>query len=214
MNVLFDLDGTLSNPRRGLTRCLAYALERLQLPVPEQEVLERYIGPPLRDCFTSLLGTDERASVERAISLFRERFSEVGIYETELYAGADQTLDQLTQGGHRLFLATSQPEVYARRALRNLGIDRYFTAAHGDTLSGDRSDKSHLIAHILKAERLAPVSTVMIGDRDRDALGARANGVRSIGVLWGYGTADELDSADRVANSWDALLECIAEFSR
>lgn len=214
MNILFDLDGTLSDSKNEVTRCLAYALNSLQVAVPERAILERYLGPPLRDCFASLLATDDKALIERAVLLYREHFADVGIREAQLYPGASNTLAQLKEDGHKLFLATSKAEINARRTVQHLGIECYFVAAYGDTLAGERPNKTSLIAHILKVEELMPTTTVMVGDRDLDALGARANGVRSIGVLWGYGTPEELRKADHTVDSWSALLHCLEDLSR
>ena len=214
MNILFDLDGTLTNSELGITNCIAHALAALGAPIPAPAELRRYIGPPLRIGFGSLLGTADEALIMRAVTLYRERFSEIGLYENELYAQAPPTLQRLAAAGHRLFVATSKPVVYARRIVEHFGLDKYFLRVHGAELSGERSDKAELLAHILAAEQIDPTQTLMVGDRHHDITGARANGVTSIAVLWGFGTPDELGQADHVVAGWPALLDCVQGLSK
>lgn len=191
--LLFDLDGTLTDPRVGIISSIRHALERLGRPCPPDDVLASFIGPPLRGTFAALLETSDREVIERAMALYRERFGHLGLFENEVYAGIPQLLADLA--GFRSFVATSKPTVYARRILEHFGLAEHFAAVYGAELEGRFDDKAELLAHLLATERLAPESAVMIGDRAVDAIAAKANGVRSIGVLWGYGSERELVGA-------------------
>ena len=195
MNILFDLDGTLTDPRDGIVRCIQYALERLGLePRPDRELLH-YIGPPLRESFSELLNTTDEFALTHAVNIYRERYSTIGLLENEVYAGIPEALSALRGRGDRLFVATSKPGLYAQQILEHFGLAGYFLNIWGCELDGTRADKGELIAHLLERERLRPGDTVMIGDRLHDAVGARANGVMPVGVLWGYGDEAELTSA-------------------
>lgn len=190
--MLLDLDGTLTDPRAGIVRCLRHALERLERPCPAEATLASYIGPPLRGTFRTLLATSDGALIERAMELYRERFAEVGLYENEVYEDIPAALDALGRAGHRLFVTTSKPAVFAERIVRHFALDHHFAGVYGPTLDGRLDDKAELVAHLLEAERLAAAEVVMVGDRAADVVAARRNGMRSIGVLWGYGSRDEL----------------------
>jgi phosphoglycolate phosphatase len=195
-DLVFDLDGTLTDPEPGITRCFVYALERLGLPAPDRSQLRRLIGPPLRDVFGELLATSDPVLIERAVAIYRERFGDVGLYENELYPGMAASVEHLAACGHRLFVATAKAEVYARRIIEHFRLGHYFAKVYGAALSGEGSHKSDLLARLLRAEAIDPRGSIMIGDRAGDITGARKNGMRSIGVLWGYGTAKELAEAD------------------
>jgi phosphoglycolate phosphatase len=195
MDLLFDLDGTLTDPEQGITRCIQHAVTSLGWPAPPRESLHRYIGPPLRQTFATLLGTDDDVLIRSAITHYRERFSEVGLYENEVYVDVPGSLQRLREDGHRLWVATSKPEIYARRIIDHFGLTPHFQRVHGSELSGERADKTDLIAHVLKLERLQPNTVFMIGDRAPDITGGRANGTRTIGVLWGYGSEQEIRGA-------------------
>lgn len=193
--VLFDLDGTLTDPREGITRSLAHALERMGLAPPAAESLTFAIGPPLRASLAQLLGTEERGAVERALAFYRERFAEVGLFENAPYAGIEDTLAGLAAGGATLLVATSKPRVYAERILRHFGLERHFAAVHGCELDGTREDKRDLLAHLMPHHGIAPRSCVMVGDRGADMRAARHHGAAALGVLWGYGSREELEAA-------------------
>ncbi|MBI1294160.1 HAD hydrolase-like protein [bacterium] len=195
MNLLFDLDGTLTEPKTGITRCIQYALERLGQTPPSEAELVAYIGPPLSQTFASFLGDGDPVRVAQAVTFYRERFLEVGMYENEVFAGMDETLSTLVAQGHRLFIATSKPHYFATKILEHFDLARHFEAIHGAEMDGTRQEKADLIAYILQTQELSAAQTVMIGDRKHDILGAVANGVTAIGVLWGYGSAAELAEA-------------------
>ncbi len=189
---LFDLDGTLTDPREGITRSIAYALERLCVEPPPLDALVFAIGPPLRASLAQLLGTDARDTVERALAHYRERFAEVGLFENEVYDGIAATLQSLAASGATLVVATSKPHVYARRIVDHFALGSHFAEVHGCELDGTREDKGDLIAHILPHHGLDPRDAVMIGDRGVDMRAARHHGLAAVGALWGYGTRDEL----------------------
>lgn len=199
MNVLFDLDGTLTDPRQGVVASLRHALVGLGRSSPSDSDRERYIGPPLHEIFESLLGPADREQIECAVALFRERFSTKGIFENTVYPGIDSALAQLRTLGAVLYVATSKPRIFAERVVEHLEFKGFFRAVYGSEFDGTRSNKADLIAHILDMESLSRSSTFMIGDRAHDVMGARANGIFPIGVLWGYGSRQELISAGAAA---------------
>lgn len=193
--VLFDLDGTLTDPREGITRSIAYALERMGLEPPPLDHLTFAIGPPMRRSLATLLGEPTPAAVEQALAHYRERFADVGLFENAVYDGIAETLGALGETGAALFVATSKPRVYAERIVAHFGLDRHFTAIHGCELDGTREDKRELLAHLLPHHGLDASRAVMIGDRGTDMAAARHHGVRALGVLWGYGSREELEAA-------------------
>ncbi|QRM29691.1 HAD family hydrolase [Microvirga sp. VF16] len=190
MIALFDLDGTLTDPKTGITRSVQYALERLGRPVPEADALTWMIGPPLIAGFTELLGGTHE--VQEAVRLYRERYSDVGLFENEVYAGIPALLQDLQEKGAHLYVATSKLHVFARRILEHFGLSGSFVEIYGSELDNRNADKRDLIRHILEQERFDPTRAVMIGDRKHDAIGAKANGIATIGVTWGYGSRQEL----------------------
>lgn len=191
--VLFDLDGTLTDPGIGITRCVQYALKKLDYPVPALKELLWFIGPPLRDSFAKILATDDFELIEKAVSLYRERYTRQGIFECELYSGIKQLLEKLHENRIDIVLATSKPEIYARQLLEHYNIEKYFKLIVGSELDGKLSNKNEIIAHIIKKLPEADKSkTIMIGDRFYDINGARENLIDSIGVTYGYGSQKEL----------------------
>jgi len=195
MEILFDLDGTLTDSGPGITRCIQDALRRLGRAVPEADSLRRFVGPPLRGTFALLLESTEEAEVAEAIRLYRERFVVTGMFENAVYPGVAEGLEQLSEGGHRLWVATSKPQVYAQRILEHFGIAGWFAGVYGPDLAGRNHDKRDLLRELLATERVRPEDACMIGDRMHDVEGARANGVAAVGVLWGYGTPEEIAAA-------------------
>ena len=194
-SILFDLDGTLTDPREGITKCLAHALERMGREPPPPDDLVFAIGPPLRASLATLLGTDSREAVERALAHYRERFADVGLFENAPYDGIAEALSALRVAGHDLYVATSKPRVYAERIVRHFALDIHFVAVHGCELDGTREDKRDLLAHLFPHHGIAPGRAVMVGDRGVDMIAARHHGARAVGVLWGYGSRDELQAA-------------------
>ncbi len=205
--IFFDLDGTLTDPAPGITRSLAHALAELGAEVPSLRALERFIGPPLQQTFAELLDTRDRAVIDDAVRVYRERYGEAGLYECVLMPGIEALLARLAMQERELFVVTAKPTLYAERVVEHFGIASCFEGVHGPGLDGTRADKAELIAHVLREEGLEARSTVMVGDREQDMLGAVANGVSAIGVLWGYGSEAELmrSGAAALAESAEVL---------
>lgn len=195
MNVLFDLDGTLTDPAEGILRSVSYALERMGIAAPPLEDLNWVIGPPLQRSLAKILGSDDPALSARCLALYRERFGEIGLFENELYEGVPEMLGELRRQGRRLYVATSKPTVYAARILAHFQIAGFFEGTFGSELDGTRTDKGELLRHLIEVEDLDASHTVMVGDRKHDVAGALANGVPCIGALYGYGSRDELQAA-------------------
>lgn len=201
--VYIDLDGTLTDPFEGISNCIAYALEKLGYSRPADADMRRFIGPPLLGTFEELLGRD---LAPRALAYYRERFGDVGWRENAVYPGIPEALAAMTAAGHECFVATSKPQVFARRIVRHFDLSGYLTDVYGSELDGTRSDKTELL-RFARRDRTAGRDSVMIGDRHHDVVGALNNGLRAIGVTWGYGTADELLGAgsDCLAGSPEQL---------
>jgi len=197
--LLFDLDGTLTDPREGITRSIAYALERMGLASPPLDELTFAIGPPLRRSLAALMGDETPARVERALAFYRERFADVGLFENAPYEGIAEVLGALAASGATLVVATSKPRVYAERIVRHFGLEMHFAAVHGCELDGTREDKRDLIAHLLPHHGFAAASAAMIGDRGADMVAARHHGLHAVGALWGYGSRAELEEAGALA---------------
>ncbi len=212
--VLFDLDGTLTNPFAGITSSIQYALRELGVEPPQARELRRYIGPPLQATFLSILGDEAQAA--QAVSHYRKRYGEAGKFENELIPGVVDVLRAMTDTGYRLFVATSKLETYSVDIIEHFDLARFFIRVHGSALDGSRADKSDLIRHILHAEGLDAAQTVMIGDRLHDVHGAASNGVPAIGVLWGFGDRAELEGAGaaRIAASPGELPDMVSGLIR
>lgn len=196
--MLFDLDGTLTDPGPGIIACIVHTLTALGYPVPSEEILRSCIGPPLQMTFATLLGEPPGGTplVNCAITLYRERFVAHGMYENAPYPGVPELLARLRVTGCKLYVATSKPTVFAERIAHHFGIGHYFAAVYGSELSGERSEKAELIAHLLKRENIPPKAAIMIGDRKHDVFGAVACTLRAaIGVTYGYGSPEELREA-------------------
>jgi len=213
-NVFFDLDGTINDPKKGFMRCLQYALEQMGQPQPERIDYSKYIGPPLRTSFPELLGTSDSILVEKAMSLFRERLSKIGIYETELYPGVIEMLTEISRDSHKLFVVTSRPTVYSIKIVKILKINHYFDNIFGPELDGRFDDKTELVAHIIDKLNLVPAETVMIGDREVDVIAGKSNGTETIGVTYGYGSEKELLGClpDHICHSPDQIPALIRDY--
>jgi phosphoglycolate phosphatase len=197
-NVLLDLDGTLTDPREGFVASISHALTTLGCELPPPAAIASYIGPPLHKTFATLLGPGREMQVPAAVALYRERYTDQGIFENAVYDGIPEALALIRDGGARLFLATSKPEVFAVRILERFGLSRFFHRAYGSELDNTRTDKAELIAYLVAQERLDASACVMVGDREFDIRGAQASGMRSIAALWGYGSREELAAAGAV----------------
>jgi len=211
MNVLFDLDGTLTDPREGILACFKYALQKLRLAAPTDRDIERFIGPPLWESFSTLCGSNDNGVVEQAVALYRERFATKGMFENRIYPGVADALAGLQQARVQLFVVTSKARVFAEPIVEHFGLRRFFRSVHGSELDGSYAEKAELIARTLSSESLAADETVMVGDRAHDVIGAKANGVFSVGTLWGFGSREELASAraDLLCESPKMILDLI-----
>ena len=193
--LLFDLDGTLTDPKEGITKSVRHALKAFDIEEENLDNLCCFIGPPLRDSFMEYYGMDEEEAQE-AIYKFREYFSDRGIYENEAYSGIGQVLESLKASGKKLYVASSKPEIFVRKILGHFSLDGYFTFAGGADLAETRVEKADVIRYVLEENNITDLSkAVMIGDRKHDILGARQVGIESVGVLYGYGSRKELEEA-------------------
>ena len=201
-NVLFDLDGTLTDPAEGITNALMHAQRRLGMAVSPREALYVFIGPPLIETFMSEWGLT-RAEADQALLYYREHFSVKGLFENVPYPGIGACLGSLKAAGLRLFVATSKPEPLSLRILEHFDLLPYFEAVAGSTMDEQRTKKGEVIAYALDTYALDPSETVMVGDRKHDVIGARENGLACIGVLYGYGSREELTAAGAAALAAD-----------
>jgi phosphoglycolate phosphatase len=197
--VLFDLDGTLTDPFVGISRSLQYALERLGYPVPDAEAMRTYIGPPLQVTLPKLLASDDAALAVEALRIYRERYADIGKFENTIIPGIAEAVSALAASGYFLAVATSKLETYSREIVAHFGLAPFFGEIHGSQLDGSRADKAELIRHIVMTEGIDPARSVMIGDRMHDVVGAAKNGMKAIGVLWGFGDRAELEAAGAAA---------------
>ncbi|MEO5714499.1 MAG: HAD family hydrolase [Luteolibacter sp.] len=191
MHLLFDLDGTLTDSRPGIIASIQHSLAENGLPVPAAENLLWCIGPPILESFQKLVASAPEL-FESTVRSYRERYGSIGLFENSVYPGIVETLEELRGLGHVLHVATSKATVYSKPIIDHFGLNKYFASVNGSELDGTRANKAELIAHILEREKIAATDAIMIGDREHDIIGAKANGVTSIGVLWGYGTGAEL----------------------
>jgi len=193
--VLFDLDGTLTDPGLGITNSVMYALAKFGITVTDRASLYPFIGPPLAESFQKYFGFSERDAFT-AVDVYREYFSSKGLFENEIYPGVEAMLQQLQGRGTKILLATSKPEVYAEKILSHFGIDRYFYVIAGSELNHSRIDKHEVIEYAFTRASIMDRSTaIMVGDRHHDIDGAKRSNLASIGVTYGYGTAEELRQA-------------------
>lgn len=189
--ILFDLDGTLTDPREGITRSIQYALAKLGIDEPDLSKLEHFIGPPLLQAFMQFYGFDE-ARAWQAVNHYRDRFKVTGLYENEVFEGVIELLETLQAQGRHLYVATSKPWEFAREIARHFDFAKHFKVIYGSELDGTRTNKVELIRHLLDSEGLEPAHTLMIGDRKHDLIGARLNGLEAVAVGYGFGDAEEL----------------------
>lgn len=192
----FDLDGTLTDPKPGICGSVQYALAQLGLPAPSLDELEWVIGPPMIESLRILAGPDR---AEEALRHYRRRYGETGLFENRVYDGIPELLRRLTDEGWRLHVATSKARPYAIRIVEHFGLAPFFAETFGSGLDGSLLHKDALLAHALEETGVAERDATMIGDRKFDVLGARANGLPTIGVAWGYGSRAELEEAGAAA---------------
>ena len=204
--LLLDLDGTLSDNFAGIAASIRHALSVLSAPPVDDATLRACVGPPLRESFARLLEGADTALIERAIAAYRERYGALGWQENVAYPGVGAALEGLSRKGARLFICTSKAEPYAKRIIAHFGFDAFIERVYGADLAGTLDDKRRLLAHVIASEALDPRDCTMIGDRHHDLRAARSNATGAIGVLWGYGSAEELAGADRLLQTPDELV--------
>ncbi|PFL18868.1 phosphoglycolate phosphatase [Bacillus cereus] len=194
---LFDLDGTLTDPKEGIINSVLYALEKIGIEEVNISELDSFIGPPIQQSFVDRYNMNE-IEVERAVFYFRE-YLKSGLLENKVYDGIATLLQELKDAGNRLFVATSKPTVFAKQVIEHFQLTTFFEEIVGSNLDGTRIKKEEIIAHILETnEELKKEEMVMIGDRKHDVIGANSNGIASIGVLYGYGSEIELSDAGAI----------------
>ncbi|MBR4858169.1 MAG: HAD family hydrolase [Clostridia bacterium] len=208
--ILFDLDGTITDPGIGITNSVAHALKKYGIAVEDRAELYKFIGPPLHKSFEEFYGVDGLQAVE----YYREYYRDKGIYENVVYTGVEDMLKKLNSAGKKVILATSKPEVFAKEVLRYFGLTDYFYYAAGANLDGTLTDKAEVIAYALKEGGVTDKpSVIMVGDREHDIIGAKKNGIDSMGVLYGYGSREELENAgaDYIASSVEKITDLLMD---
>ena len=208
--LLFDLDGTLTDPFEGITRSVEYALNAFGIEVEDRRVLAPFIGPPLVESLTERYSFTMEDAVA-AVAKYREYFAVKGLYENELFDGIPELLSDCRKAGYKISMATSKPTHYARIIAEHFDIARYFDAIHGSSLDGTRITKSSVVAEAVAEEHLDPSRALMIGDRRHDVEGAGEHGIRTVGVLYGYGSREEHEAAGAayIVNDLDELRELL-----
>ncbi len=210
--ILFDLDGTLTDPGLGITNSVMYALKKYNIEVEDRSSLYPFIGPPLAESFEKYYGFSKEES-EKAVDYYREYFSDTGLYENEVYPGIESLLMRLKEQNKTIILATSKPEFFAIKILKHFHLDQYFDFIAGATMDQTRVKKSDVISYALEQCNISNLSSaIMIGDREQDITGAQMSGLHSIGVLYGYGNLSELSDAGAtyIAHSPSDILQYLA----
>lgn len=205
-NILFDLDGTLTDPKEGIVNSILFSLRKLGIHEKSVGELDSFIGPPLRESFAKRYKLNDGLA-DKAMLYYREYYSAKGIFENKLYPGVHELLESLMEGNYQLFIATSKPTVYALEVLRHFKLDTCFKETVGSNLDNTRTDKTEIISHIISKYCLQADHSVMIGDRKYDIIGAKNNSVKTVGITYGYGSLEELLSfePDFTANNCNEL---------
>lgn len=209
--LLFDLDGTITDPKEGITKCVQYALSKFDIEEDCDNLLS-FIGPPLTDSFMDFYGFDKQKA-ELAIKYYRERYAKIGLFENSAIDGIHEVLEKLKNSGYTLAVATSKPTCFAISICEKYDFSKYFDIIMGSELDGTRTKKSEIIYEVLKQLNAKPEEVVMIGDRKYDIIGAKEVGTASIGVRFGYAEDGELEKAgaDFIVGTPNELLTCILE---
>lgn len=209
--LLFDLDGTLTDPAEGITNSVAYALNKFGINVEDKRTLYKFIGPPLVDAFSEYYGFSKEDS-EKATAFYRETFRVTGLYQNMVYDGVVEMLEALKSKGKKLVIATSKPEEFTMKILKHFDLLKYFDFVAAATFDATRNSKDKVIAYALENLDIKDKSeVVMIGDRHHDIDGAKDNGIDSVGVLWGFGSREELETAGAtyIAESVQEILKYV-----
>lgn len=193
--ILIDLDGTITDSGEGITKSVQYALRKMGIEIEDLSSLRKHIGPPLRDGFMEFYHFD-REKAEEAVKIYREYYEVKGIFENEVYGGIKEMFQKLSSAGKKLIVATSKPEVFAKKIMEHFDLAKYFTSICGSTMDSSREKKGDVIRYTLEKNHITDLDqVVMVGDRLHDIIGAKENGLASIGVLYGFGSRKELEEA-------------------
>jgi len=209
-SILFDLDGTLTDSGPGITKGVQYALKKFNINITDLTSLRRFIGPPLTDSFSKYYQFDLNKA-NQALQYYREYYSEIGIFENNIYYGINELLGELQSKNISLYIATSKPTIYARKVCDYFDISKYFVDIQGSDLNENLSNKTKIIKLVMQKNKLINDETIMIGDREHDVIGAKNNNIKCIGVGYGYGSENELleSGAFLYVNNVDELAEII-----
>ena len=194
-NIFFDLDGTITDSKEGIVKCMHYALDKLNCPCPAEFEEDRFIGPPLRVTFKKFFNTDDEILIEKAVAIYRERFSTVGLFENKIYPGIPEMLYVLHQNSRRLYVVTSKMKLYADRIIDHFQLSPFFSDIYGTELNGRFDNKTDLVEFILSNRNLTAEETVMIGDKKEDIIAGKTNRIKTMGVTYGYGSQQEIMDA-------------------
>lgn len=193
--IFFDLDGTLTDSAEGITNSVAYVLNHYGISVEDKSRLNVFVGPPLVESFMKYYGFDQERA-KKSVGIYREYFEEKGMFENAVYPGIPELLDGLKKDGYKLYVATSKPEVYSKQILEHFGLTQYFEMIGGADMEETRVHKGDVIRYVMESCGLTdPSEIVMVGDRENDMNGAKQNHMDSVGVLYGYGSREELENA-------------------
>lgn len=205
-NILFDLDGTITDPFLGITKSVAYSLKSFGIEVESLDELKKFIGPPLVDSFQEYYHMSEEESL-KAVDKYREYFKDTGLFENEAYEGIEKLLWDLSIQDKKLYICTSKPYVFALRILNHFGLSQYFDGIYGSELSGLRNAKKDVIEYCIQKEHLDVSRCIMVGDRKHDVIGAHAHQIPCVGVLYGYGSQEEFEACecDKIVRNLDEL---------
>lgn len=208
--ILFDLDGTITDSQEGIKNSVEYALKHFNIEVKDRADLNKYIGPPLRQSFMEFAGLSE-ADSHRAMTKYREYYGPKGIFENKVYDGIPELLKKLKTEGKKIILATSKPWIYAEIILEHFDLKKYFDFVAGSELNGVRTRKADVIAYAVERYKISVSDAVMVGDREHDISGAKENNIKTIGVLYGFGSRQELESAgaDYIAENVENIYDYV-----
>ena len=194
IHVFLDLDGTLTDPKVGITKSIRYAMTKIGAPLPKNLDLDWTIGPSLWDSFGKM-GLQNK-DIDKAVTYYRERYTDVGLFENKIYKGIPAALKILQKNHIKMYLMTSKPHSYAKKITAHFELTKFLTYIYGSELDGKNTNKTDLIGHALGILNISPSKVIMVGDRKYDIIGAKENLVKTIGVLWGYGTKFELEKTE------------------
>ena len=208
--ILFDLDGTLTDSGEGIMNCICYALDHFGLPIPSPEALRSCVGPPLHDSFSRFGVPQDR--LDEAVTVYRQRYLPIGKFENHPYPGVERLLARLREAGCRLYVATSKPEITSVEILTKFNMAHYFDIIAGAAMDRSRSTKEEVIAYLLEQTGNLE-NVIMVGDTKFDVLGAKAHGIDTIGVRWGYGSVAEMEDAGAkaIAQDMDHLFDLLTQ---